>query len=215
MEQKNLVSSPIGICTSQRLWSSLPFPHPVIRPHRRSATRPCLRTRRRATCALWTPCCAEVSANPSRQHNIGAFLNVNCLCTTGAWPDAFKSDNGFTAIVAASANGHDKVVSRLLEGGTAGAAELDQQTRVRALAERPLHLSLQRSLRLIPPPLAHTNPLPILQTIGFREYVRSLQSCKDPSEARPSANTDGSHPTHQLWRDATHVFSRKGPPLCP
>ena len=99
------------------------------------------------------------------------FLNGKCLCTTGAWPDAFKSDNGFTAIVAASANGHDKIVSRLLEGGTAGAAVLDQQTRVRALAERPLHLSLLWRPRL----LTHTNPLPILPSIGFREYIQPLQ----------------------------------------
>ena len=32
-------------------------------------------------------------------------------------------------MIAASANGHEKVVARLLEGGPAGSAEVDQQTR--------------------------------------------------------------------------------------
>ena len=108
----------------------------------------------RAAQERWAPTareCAEACATGARAGPAG------CLCSrgmpeaqalpvagAGAEPDAHRSDNGFTALIAAAVKGHDKVAERLLAAG----AELDQQTKVRlARADDSERLPVRRLAR--------------------------------------------------------------------
>jgi len=82
----------------------------------------------------WTSCWGKVKMRcraPLRDCTAMQELHIDASAAvgSGAQPDAHKNDNGFTALIVAAVQGHDKVVERLLASG----AELDQQTKVRLL----------------------------------------------------------------------------------